>query len=146
MKKLFIALAVVLLIPSVLFSAPLENDSNIELDTMIFTVATGGLWKHNQNYGNIRVVVQDVGWEHTRSIFYIQWLRTNDLTQTVEVFKTAPIRELNIENWVNIKNIERISGNGSAKFKIWYFLRGEDKVTSSVLSVGNPTAYKLTKQ
>jgi len=142
MKKLFITIAIVLLMPSFIFSASSEN---VDLDTSIFAVATGGLWEQNQNYGNIRVIVQNVGWEHTRSFFYVQWLKTNDSNQTVEVFKTAPIPELNIENWVNIKNIERLSGNGNTQFKLWYFVRGEDKVTTSVLSVGNPSAYELTK-
>ncbi len=136
----------------ILSFAPFAIEANQEirtvgsLDPAVYAVATGGFWQQGQNYGNIRVVVRNVGWEHTRSQFYIQWLWSDESTKKVKEFATIPIQELNEGNWINLNKIERLSSKNGARFKLSYQVRTEENETIKILQVGEPTKYELLQE
>jgi len=143
MKIILSAIAIVFVFKASAIGANANNQFDGGLDTTVFAVATGGYWKQGENYGNIRVVVRNLGWEHTRSQFYIQWLQSNDSTKTVEASSTIPIAELNERNWININKIERIPSEHGARFKLYYQVRTKEKETIKILKVGGPSEYEL---
>ena len=60
------------------------------IDPSIWRVVGGGFWQEGKSYGNYRVVVKNVGWEHTRSYLFLQWLKTDNEKEEVIEFKTNP--------------------------------------------------------
>ncbi len=143
MREQLSILIFILLFLSTSFAAAPNVEFNGGLDTKVISVVSGGLWEKGENSGQVRIIVRNLGWEHTRSFFYIQWLRSNDSNQTVEEFATIPIPELNEGSWINSSKLERISNNQGTRFKLWYRVRGEEKDQSAILWVGDPEEYKL---
>ena len=110
------------------------------VDTTIIHVSTGGLWEQRQKYGTWRVIVRNLGWEHTRSYVYLQWLKTDEENNEVIEFKTIPIPEFNTGDWRNVLNIEFQNG----AFAIYCVLRGRKKIHKSILKPELPGEYKIT--
>ena len=109
------------------------------VDTTISDIATGGLWEEGTSYGNWRLVVRNLGWEHTRSFLYLQWLKTDDENKEIVELYTMPIREFNTGNWRNIHKIE-YKDNG---FFVYYTNRGQDGVSKSRIEPDVPGKYKI---
>jgi hypothetical protein len=105
----------------------------------IYHVSTGGLWEGKKEYGNWRVIVRNLGWEHTRSFLYLQWLRVDDKTNKIVVHKTIPIPEMNTGNWHNVNNVEY----HNKSFIIYYTIRGQEVAQKSTLTPGLPGAYSI---
>jgi len=99
------------------------------VDTTIIHVSTGGLWEQGVNYGRWRLIVRNLGWEHTRSLLYLQWLRIDDEMNEVIELKTIPIPEFNTGDWRNVLNVE-YQNNG---FTIHYGLRGRKGIHKATL-------------
>lgn len=111
------------------------------IDPSIWRVVGGGLWeKNDDDYGNYRVVVQNLGWEHTRSYLYLQWLKTDDAKEEVVELKTISIPEFNDTNWLNVREVTY----GDNAFDISYIVRGEEeKVRKAELRPALPGKYKF---
>lgn len=109
------------------------------VDTMISDIATGGLWDEGENYGTWRLIVRNLGWEHTRSFLYLQWLKTDDENKKVVELITIPIPEFNTGDWSNVQKIE-YQNNG---FYIYYTKRGQDGMSKSTLKPELPGKYKI---
>ncbi|UCE56667.1 MAG: hypothetical protein JSV31_14835 [Desulfobacterales bacterium] len=106
---------------------------------MISDIATGGLWDEGENYGTWRLIVRNLGWEHTRSFLYLQWLKTDDENKKVVELITIPIPEFNTGDWSNVQKIE-YQNNG---FYIYYTKRGQDGMSKSTLKPELPGKYKI---
>lgn len=109
-------------------------------DTTICHVSTGGLWEQGEKYGTWRVIVRNLGWEHTRSYIYLQWLKTDDEKKELIEIKTAPVPEFTTGNWRNVLNIEY----QNEAFAIYYILRGRKKIHKAILKPKVPGEYKIT--
>ena len=92
-----------------------------------------------KEYGNWRVIVRNLGWEHTRSFLYLQWLKVDDKTNKIVVHKTIPIPEMNTGNWHNVNNVEY----HNKSFIIYYTIRGQEVAQKSTLTPGLPGAYSI---
>lgn len=109
-----------------------QSNGNTEIDPDIWVVKAGGLWtKSDSEYGNYRVFVKNMGWEHTRSFLYLQWLRSDDDKQQVIVLKTIPIPEFNEGDWYNIVDINRKDNT----FLITYTVRGSQETQKTAVLV-----------
>jgi len=117
----------------------IANESIKNVDTEIGYVISRGLWKDKNSYGSYRIIVQNQGWEHVRSFFYLQWLKTEDSNKRVIIYKTRPIKELNESIWANIISIDYENG----VFTINYHDRIEGE-KQGVLIPGKPNEYKFT--
>jgi hypothetical protein len=109
-------------------------------DTTISHISTGGFWEQGKKYGTWRVIVRSLGWEHTRSYVYLQWLKTDEENNEVIEFKIIPIPEFNNGDWRNVLNIEF----QNEAFAIYYVLRGRKKIHKSILKPEFPGKYKIT--
>ncbi len=63
------------------FAGQSDTEFSDSVNPAIYHVSTGGMWKVNEDYGSWRVIVRNLGWEHTRSFLYLQWLRFDDKTK-----------------------------------------------------------------
>jgi hypothetical protein len=115
------------------------TDLSGSINPEISEVSTGGFWKENDNYGNWRVIVRKLGWEHTRSLLYLQWLRVDDKANKIIVHKTIPIPKINTENWHHIQNVEY----NNSSFTIYYTIRGQNTAHKLTLFPGFPGKYTI---
>jgi hypothetical protein len=63
---------ILLLLSWILIATPASADqfnhsSAGGADTTTFHISTGGFWEQGKKYGTWRVIVRNLGWEHTRS-------------------------------------------------------------------------------
>jgi len=134
----FMAICFLLFAPLTL-GAEEQSEGTDCIEPEIWLVNAGGWWtKNDRDYGNYRVFVKNLGWEHTRSFLYLQWLRSDSEKQQVSPLKTIPIPEFNETDWHNVINIERKDNT----FLIVFTVRGrEDAKRTAVLSPGLPGKY-----
>ena len=110
------------------------------IDTTINNIAAGGLWKEGENYGNWRLIVRNLGWEHTRSFLYLQWLKINDNHKDLEEFKTISITEFNSGDWRNVINVNYHDD----AFAILYSLRSsQEQIRQAILRPELPGEYQI---
>ena len=137
-KPIYLIISIIILtIPS--FADQFDTIFSGGLNTTISEVATGGFWEQKQTYGTWRLVVRDLGWEHTRSFLYLQWLKTDDKNKNEIELKTVPIPEFNSANWHNVSNIEYKNGT----FVISYMVRGEEVPQFAIIQPNLPGKYKI---
>ena len=127
-----------------LFTSPasagqLDQDFTGAADTTICHISTGGLWEQGEKYGSWRMIVSNLGWEHTRSYVYLQWLKTDDENKELTESKTIPIPEFNTGNWRNVLNIEY----QNEAFAIYCILRDQEKIHKTILKPKVPGEYKI---
>ena len=140
MKKLIYLIISIVIFVITANADQFETKFSGGLNTTIYDVATGGYWKQNQSYGTWRLVVRNLGWEHTRSFIYLQWLETDDTKKKVIELKTVPIPEFNSSNWHNVMNIEFKNNS----FVLYYVVRGKEEITlSATLRPDSPDNYKI---
>lgn len=97
-------------------------------------------WEQGEDYGTCRLLVQSLGWEHTRSFVYLQWLRTDDKAKVVVEQATVPIKEMNAGNWHNVESVLYQEG----QFILTYTVRGERDIKKKfVLRPGLPGVYSI---
>ena len=78
MSKKALAILASTVIP-ILFTCSEQQCYACDVDPLIWRVAGGGFWERSNNeYGNFRVIVRNEGWEHTRSLVYLQWLKSDE--------------------------------------------------------------------
>jgi hypothetical protein len=75
------------------------------IEPSIARVLSGGTWSSGGDSGTCRVVVQDLGWEQTRSYLFLQWLKVDDGRREVTEFKTVPVAEFNEGDWANVTEV-----------------------------------------
>jgi len=109
------------------------------LNTTISDVTTGGMWKENNTYGTWRLVGRNLGWEHTRSYLYLQWLKIDDTNKKITEYRTMPIQEFNDSNWQHVSKIKY----KDQTFIINYTIRGEEGENVATLQPGLPGKYKI---
>ena len=109
------------------------------IDTTIIHVSTGGLWEQGVEHGSWRLIVRNLGWEHTRSFLYLQWLKTDEDKNKVIELKTIPIPEFNTGDWRNVLKVE-YQNNG---FTIYYVLRGQKGILKATLKPKLPGKYRI---
>ena len=114
------------------------------LDPTIRTVVSGGMWERATGVGTFRIVVQNVGWEHTRSLVQVQWLASDEATQKVRIAAAVAVPELNEATWANIDSIRFLPGPGS-RVEILYLVHGEGPQLRMVLALGAPGSYTVEK-
>lgn len=88
------------------------------IDPSVTRVLAGGTWSSGSESGTCRVVVQDLGWEHTRSYLYVQWLKNDAERQAVTEFMTLPVGEFNAD-WANVSDLHFEKDT----FDIYFILR-----------------------
>jgi len=110
------------------------------VDPTVEHVLSGGLWEDKDSYGRYRVVVQNLGWEHTRSYLYLQWLETHDDTETITELMSIPVSEFNEGGW---RNVQRIDRDGNV-FVLHYTARGNEDIRKALLRPGKPGKYAIT--
>jgi hypothetical protein len=135
---------ILLLLSLVLVTSPAAADQldpgfSGGADTTICHVSTGGLWEQAEKYGSWRVIVRNLGWEHTRSYVYLQWLKTDDKKKEMIEYKTIPVPEFTADNWRNVINIEY----QNEAFTICYIIRGRKKIHKAILKPKVPGEYKI---
>jgi len=109
------------------------------VDTAISDIATGGLWQQGSSYGNWRLIVRNLGWEHTRSFLYLQWLKIDEGKKEVRELLTIPIREFNTGDWRNIQKVEYQNNS----FLIYYEIRGQEGANKATVEPALPGEYKI---
>lgn len=109
------------------------------LNSTISGVTTGGMWKENNTYGTWRLVARSLGWEHTRSYLYLQWLIIDDTNKKVSEYRTIPIQEFNDSNWHHVRNIKY----KDQSFIINYTIRGEKAENVATIQPGLHGKYKI---
>ncbi len=110
------------------------------IDTTINKIAASGLWKEGENYGNWRLIVRNLGWEHTRSFLYLQWLKIDDNNKDLIEFKTIPITEFNSGDWRNVIGIKYRDG----AFAVHFALRSSrEKIRKAILRPELPGEYQI---
>jgi hypothetical protein len=114
------------------------------LDPSIRTVVSGGMWERAAVVGTFRIVVQNLGWEHTRSLVQVQWLAPDDATQKLRIAATVAVPELNEATWANVDSIRFLPGPGS-RVDILYVVHGERPQLRMVLALGTPGSYTVEK-
>ena len=122
----------------------LADQSNPEfeggIDTTINDVSTGGFWKVGMNYGTWRLIVRNIGWEHTRSFLYLQSLKIDDNNKVLIEFKTIPITEFNSGDWRNVIDVK----HHDDAFTIDFTLRsGREKIRKAILRPQIPGEYQI---
>ena len=114
------------------------------LDPTIRTVVSGGVWNAAPDVGTFRIVVQNLGWEHTRSRVQVQWLASDDATQKLRLASTIAVPELNEATWANVDSVRFLPGS-DAKVEILYVVHGEGPQVRMVLALGAPGSYTVEK-
>lgn len=109
-------------------------------DTTISHVVSGGLWEHNKDWGRWRIIVRNLGWEHTRSYVYVQWLKIDEGKKEIIELKTIPISEFNEGNWRNVEHVD-YSDNS---FVINYMNRAEEVSRKAFLVPDAPGIYEIS--
>lgn len=145
MKRLSPLLFLLLTMAALPGAALAQDTFNDGLDPAIHTVVTGGTWQQEGRYGNVRVVVRNEGWEHTRSFVYVQWLLSDEKTRQVRELLTLPVSAVNESGWVNVQTLELIGGGENTRVRIRYLLRGEDGVKEGILAIGPPGEVNLIR-
>ena len=129
-----------LFIPGIISAG--QSDSNFSggVDTSISQIISGGLWEHEGDYGRWRLIVKNLGWEHTKSFLYLQWLQSDDDKKEVVEVKTIPISEFNEGNWRNVVSIDYTDNS----FVIFYAMRAEGGTRKAILIPDLPEKYKIS--
>lgn len=110
------------------------------LDTTIDQVLMRGFWQDENKYGTYRLVSRNLGWEHTKSYLYLQWILTDDKAQELIEFKTLPITEFNDTDWRHLNEIKFVND----KFVISCELRmSSNNSQTIILKPGKPGKYKI---
>ncbi len=109
------------------------------LDGNISFVITHGLWEKGKQYGHYRLVVKNIGWGHTRSFIYLQWLHLNQEKEITEIISSIPITEFNTEDWRNFISASFVKN----KFILKYENRGRNTPQKATLIPGIPGKYKI---
>ena len=110
------------------------------IDTTVNNISTGGFWKEGGNYGTWRLIVSNTGWEHTRSILYLQWLKIDDKDKVLIEFKTIPITEFNSGDWRNVIDVK----HHNDAFTIDFTLRSSrEKIRKAILRPEIPGEYQI---
>jgi hypothetical protein len=130
---------ILLLHPLVLFAGKDTVEYTGGLDTTIDNVVTAGLWQHNKDYGRWRLISKKLGWEHTRSYLYLQWLKSDDLKRELLELQTTPINEFNDTDW---RNLIRIEYKNKA-FIFHYRARGNEAIKTGKIIPGLPGKYEV---
>ena len=113
-----------------------------EVDPSISEMSTGGYWEKGEDYGFLRLIVQDLGWEHTRSFLHLQWLKIDEKHKQVFVLRTMSITEFNEHQWRNVQKAEYQNNC----FYIHYTVRGLDGYKKAMLKSEQPGKYTITFQ
>ena len=121
-------------------NSAIADENNPEaLDTDISFVITTGYWKEAGKYGRYRLVVKNPGWEHTRSILYLQWIYLDQKAQQPVVINSIPIEEFNKKDWrhFNSASFEK------DKFILNYSNRGRGTAQKAILIPKAPGSYQI---
>ncbi|MBD3670029.1 MAG: hypothetical protein HUJ29_04575 [Gammaproteobacteria bacterium] len=110
-----------------------------KLDTDIDLVTTKGLWENNKEIGRYRLVVKKIGWEHTRSFIYIQWILLDQNQQEAKLIKSLPVDEFNTDDWRFFHSASFSNG----EFILNYENRGRGTPQKAILTPGIPGKYKI---
>jgi hypothetical protein len=87
-------------------------------------------------------LVQSLGWEHTRSHVYLQWLQVDDTAKVIVERVTVPIKELNDREWLNVESVSYQNN----QFILFYTVRGDrDIKRTTVLRPSIPGEYSIEK-
>jgi hypothetical protein len=107
MSKKALAILASTVIP-ILFACSEQPQCHVcDVDPLVWRVAGGGFWERSNNeYGNFRIIVRNQGWEHTRSLVYLQWLKSDEKNETLDVLLSIAVPELNSGSWRNVSDIE----------------------------------------
>ena len=116
-----------------------EEVNTIGLDTDISFVTTDGLWEVGQKYGRYRLVVKNVGWEHARSLIYLEWIYLDQNREETLVVKSVPIDEFNTGDWRHFRGASFVRN----KYIIRYEKRGRETTRTAVLTPVNPGEYSI---
>jgi len=130
----------ILLFPGNLVANQHDTKFLNDVDTTIYHIVSGGFWEHEGDHGSWRLIARNLGWEHTKSYLYIQWLKADDEKQHIIELMTISISEFNEGNWRNIIKLE-YSDNS---FLIQYTVRSKESIEKAILVPGIPGKYKLT--
>jgi len=84
--------------------------------------------------------VKNEGWEHTRSLLYLQWLKADDQKKEIRVLEETAVSEFNNGGWFHVMNVE-LKDNA---FLIAYVERGkEDLRRLAELRPAKPGIYRF---
>jgi hypothetical protein len=120
-------------------SVQAEQFNPTSLDTEISLVATNGIWREGERYGRYRFVVKKIGWEHTLSYIYLQWLHLDQDKKETVIISSKPIREFNTGDWRFFTSVSFENG----KYIIKYENRGRETPQEAILIPGGPGKYKI---
>lgn len=142
MKKIiFILLGISVAVSGVARSDNFDPSYSGGLDTTIDQVLMRGLWTEGEKYGSWRLVSRNLGWEHTRSYLYLQWLLIDEDKQEQVEIKTVPVTEFNDKDWRHLQKIEYKDD----VFIVTYVLRIDlDTEKKAFLKPGEPGKYTIS--
>ena len=135
MKKYFILILIIISVNSIF-----ANEKSFKsLDSTIRFVSEDGLWQVGERYGRYRLIVEVLGWEHTRSFLYIQWIENFPKERKLKVISSIPVLEFNQKDWRYFSS----ATFDYDKYIIRYQNRGRETDQEAILKPGTPGEYKI---
>lgn len=115
-----------------------------QLDESIWSVATGGLWKSDAEYGTYRIVVVASGSEHVLTKVFIQKLRFDDSKELYEVEQVAPVEELN-SSFSVVVGVAYLETPREANFRLSVRDRDSEMVRDVTLKLKSDLDYQISQ-